>query len=149
MKTPEKVFQPINATNPCRVNFIKAYTPAFFIGVKMIKKLFWLLKCPFFLATNIEQHVANLNINVAHFGILVTHLCIFKAKFVLWNDIKTMKFAIHNESNFWRIIRTPEDASSQVLIFSCKSCSDPCSRANPTTLFTHYCRYNLKESAIL
>ena len=60
-----------------------------------------------------------------------------------------MKFAIHNESNFWRIIRTPEDASSQVLIFSCKSCSDPCSRANPTTLFTHYCQYNLKESAIL
>ena len=31
-----------------------------------------------FLATNIEQHVANLSIFVAHFGALVTYFGIFK-----------------------------------------------------------------------
>ena len=45
----------------------------------MPKKLFWHLKC-LFLATNIEQHVDDLSTYVAHFGILVAHLGVFKAK---------------------------------------------------------------------
>ena len=55
------------------VNFIKALTPAFF---------YW-CKNSSFLATNIEQNVANLSIFVAHFGILVAHFGVFKAKFLL------------------------------------------------------------------
>ena len=65
------------------VNFIKALTLAFFYWCKNAKKIYFGVKKPVFLATYIEQHVANLGVFVAHFGVLVAHLSVFKAKFFL------------------------------------------------------------------
>ena len=60
------------------VNFIKALMPVFFYWCKNAVKIYFCVKNASFLATNIEQHVANLSIFVAHFGILVAHFGIFK-----------------------------------------------------------------------
>ena len=54
--------------------FLKALIPGFLIGLKTAEKLFGHLKCHF-LATNIEEQVANLSSFVIHFGI-------FRAKFI-------------------------------------------------------------------
>ena len=75
----------VNSQSPKReekpVNFIKVLTPAFFfICVKTPKNKFWHQNASF-LATDIEQHVANSSVFIAHFGVLVAHFGVFKAKF--------------------------------------------------------------------
>ena len=73
---------------PSGVNFRKALSLAFFIGVQILA-----CKTPVFLATNIGQLVANLSIFVTHLSVLVTHFGILKAKLVLWNwTLKTPSY---------------------------------------------------------
>ena len=58
----------VRDSNP-GVNFIKALTPAFFYWRENAKKIVLAFKTPLFWATNFEQHVANLGVFVAHFGV--------------------------------------------------------------------------------
>ena len=58
------------------VNFLKASTLVFFYWRENANKIVLAFKTPLFGATNFEQHVANLGVFVAHFGV-------FTAKFVL------------------------------------------------------------------
>ena len=62
--------------------FLKIFNAGFYLIQKCQKKNFGISNASF-LATNIEQHVANLSIFVADFAILDTHFGIFKAKFLL------------------------------------------------------------------
>ena len=68
---------------------------------KTSKELLLQIKCHF-LATNIEQHVAYLSTFVLHFGILLTHFGIFKAKFVSWNW--TLKISSFCGVIWWKIM---------------------------------------------
>ena len=100
-KIPRKSLSTNKCNKSLQGQFHKSLYACIFYWRKNDKKIVLTFKMPLFLATNIEQQVANLNINVAHFGILVTHLCIFEAKFVLWNDIKTIKFARMHQVRSW------------------------------------------------
>ena len=60
------------------VNFIKALTLTFFHWRKITQKYILEFKTPVFLATHIEQHVANVSLFIAHFGILVTRFGFLK-----------------------------------------------------------------------
>ena len=63
--------------------FHKAKMLAFYYWRENTNKIVLALKTPHCLATSIRQHVANLSIFVAHFGVIVTHFSGFNAKFVL------------------------------------------------------------------
>ena len=70
---------------------MKALTLAFFYWCNNAKICIFAIKTPVFLATNIEQHVGNVSVFDAHFGI-------FKAK------ILVMKLNFENGIIFWRYV---------------------------------------------
>ena len=85
------------------VQFHKSFNSGIFYWCKNAEKINFGVKNASFLATNIEQHVANLSIFVAQLCILVTHFGIFKANFFLWNwTLKTPSFFGVMLSKFWR-----------------------------------------------